>query len=119
MTDAGDILGALKATAHDVMREVAERADLGGMKDALAEIERAGRKDRVDATVTSAVPLTDDERKAIEARLTARYGNDLPITYEVDPGILGGLVVRVGDRMVDGSVAAKLGRLRQSLTGTQ
>ena len=42
----------------------------------------------------------------LESRLRARYGSDLPIAYRVDPAILGGLIVRVGDRYIDGSVAA-------------
>lgn len=112
-----DLLGQIVASAGDLVREIAHRADLEGIKDALAEIEQAGRQGRIDAQVISAVPLTDGERTAVEGRLHARYGADLPIHYAVDPAILGGLVVRVGDRLVDGSVAARLRELRQSLTG--
>ena len=67
--------------------------------------------------VRSAVPLADAERQELETRLRARYGHDLPITFEVDGAILGGLILRVGDRYIDGSVANRLGQLRRALTG--
>jgi ATP synthase F1 delta subunit len=113
-----DLLGQVIASARELVYEVASRADLAGIKDALAEIEQASRRDRLDAHVVSAVPLTEVERRTVEERLRARHGADLPIRFEVEPAILGGLVVRVGDRLIDGSVATRLRELRQSLTGT-
>jgi len=111
------MLDDLKGVARDLVAQVGEKAGIGGLKDALDEIEQAGRKHRVDVLVRSAVPLTDAERKMLETRLEARYGQDLPITYEVDRAILGGLILRVGDRYIDGSVANRLGQLRRALTG--
>ncbi len=112
-------VGSLMATARELVSQVGQQAgaQLEHLKQTLDDIEQAGRKQRVDATVTSAVPLTEGERQTLEARLHDRYGPDLPIAYRVDPAILGGLIVRVGDRYVDGSVATKLGQLRQTLTG--
>lgn len=66
-----------------------------------------------DVTVTSALPLSDSEQATIKSDLTSRGASD--VTFQVDPSILGGLVLRVGDRVVDGSVAGKLEGLRQSL----
>jgi F0F1-type ATP synthase delta subunit len=114
---AGGLLDDLKDMARDLVSQVGEKAGVSGLRDALDEIEQAGRKHRLDASVKSAVPLTDAEKDTLESRLHARFGDDLPIAYELDPGILGGLVVRVGDRYLDGSVAAKLGQLRKALTG--
>jgi len=65
--------------------------------------------------VTSALPLTDAEQVAIRQDMAARLGQDVDLTFRVDPQILGGLVVRVGDRVVDGSVAGQLEQLRQTL----
>jgi ATP synthase F1 delta subunit len=107
----------LAASAQGLVREVAERLDIAGVKEALADIELAGRQGQAAAEVTSAVPLTASERAALGARLQARFGDDVNIAYYVDPGILGGLIVRVGDRYIDGSVAARLAQLRQTLTG--
>ena len=104
--------------ARDLLAQAAERVDLSGVKDVLAAIERHGAETTgLDAEVTSAVPLVDAERRALEARLRARHGDDLPIGYRVDPAILGGLVVRVGDQMVDGSLSSKLNQLRQAIAG--
>lgn len=111
------VLDDLKDMARDLVSQVGEKVGVSGLKDALDEIEQAGRKTRLDASVKSAVALTPSEKDTLESRLRARFGEDLPITYEQDPGILGGLIVRVGDRYIDGSVAARLGQLRKALTG--
>jgi len=68
------------------------------------------------ATVTSALPLSDDETKRIENGLKDQLGGDAEIEFKVNPAILGGLVVRVGDKVVDGSVSGKLTSLEQSLS---
>ena len=68
------------------------------------------------AIVTSALPLNDDETKRIEKGLKDQLGNEAEIEFKVNPSILGGLVVRVGDKVVDGSVSGKLTSLEQSLS---
>ncbi len=65
--------------------------------------------------VVSAVTLTDDQRQALVAKLTAQYGSNLALSYRVDPAILGGLIVRIGDKLIDGSVASKLAAMKQAL----
>jgi F-type H+-transporting ATPase subunit delta len=67
--------------------------------------------------VTSAVPLTDPERDALVKSLTARTGKSIQLQASVDPELLGGMVVRMGDTIIDGSVRAKLRQLRAHLTG--
>ncbi len=83
----------------------------------IAELEqgvaRVGRG--VSGLVRSAVPLTAAEKTTLEKRLVARFGEDLTLTYEVDPALMGGLVVRVGDLVMDGSVATKLAALKEQL----
>ena len=68
--------------------------------------ETTGKK----AVVTSALPLNDQEKARIRETLKADT-----VEFKVDPKILGGLIVRVGDRVVDDSVASRMGALRQSL----
>jgi len=63
-----------------------------------------------DAEVTSALPLTGVEQEAVKKNFDAKE-----ITFKVDPAILGGLVVKIGDKVLDGSVLGKLEGLRQSL----
>lgn len=60
------------------------------------------------ALVRSAVPLTDDERQAVQARLNARYGGGLHYEWKVDPSLIAGIVAQVGDRVTDGSVRGRL-----------
>ncbi len=67
------------------------------------------------AQVTSALPLTSTEQEVVKKDISAKMGGATSVVFKVDPGILGGLVVRVGDKIVDGSVAGKLEGLRASL----
>jgi F-type H+-transporting ATPase subunit delta len=67
------------------------------------------------ATATSAAPLTQDEIRDITARLERLTGGRIELDVQVDPSLLGGLVVRVGDRLIDGSVRGRLERLRNQL----
>ena len=66
------------------------------------------------AEVTSALPLSAEEQTTIEGDLTGRGAS--AVAFKVDPRILGGLVVRVGDRVVDASVSGQLESLKQSLS---
>jgi F-type H+-transporting ATPase subunit b len=67
-----------------------------------------------NAQVTSALPLNAEEQEAVKRDILARAGAK-DISFRVDPSILGGLVIRVGDKVLDSSVAGKLEGLRQSL----
>ena len=66
------------------------------------------------AEVTSALPLTDQEQTAVKNDVLTKVGAQA-VTFRVDPSILGGLVIKIGDKVVDGSVAGKLNSLRQNL----
>ena len=66
------------------------------------------------AHVTSALPLSNDEQEAVRRDVLAKAGAK-EVSFRVDPSILGGLVIRVGDKVLDSSVAGKLEGLRQSL----
>ena len=67
------------------------------------------------ARVSSAVPLTDQEQAALDEKLKARFGQGLDVQFEVEPSLLGGVAVRVGDQVLDGSVRGKLDALTQTL----
>jgi len=66
------------------------------------------------AQVTSALPLTKEEEESVREDILAKAGAK-EISFRVDPAILGGLVIRVGDKVLDSSVAGKLEGLRQNL----
>lgn len=67
------------------------------------------------AVVTSALPLSEDEKAVIEKDILKLASGDLKVSFEVDPHLLGGLTIRVGDRMVDHSVVAQLTDMRTLL----
>ena len=67
------------------------------------------------AEITSALPLTDDEKIVMEKDLQGMLGKSTQVNYKVDPAILGGVTIRIGDRILDGSVAGQLQDLRSSL----
>jgi F-type H+-transporting ATPase subunit delta len=96
----------------------------GRSRDARAVAEAFGRmadehEGIVHATVTTALPLGAAQLGAIESRLSVSLGMRVSATAVVDAAIIGGVVVRVGDRLVDGSVRTRLRRLRRELEGVR
>lgn len=85
-----------------------------GVKSGKVTVLEAGNLTGASAEITSAVPLTDAEKETVRQDLLAKTGSQT-VTFRVDPGILGGLVIKVGDKVVDGSVAGQLETLRQNL----
>lgn len=69
----------------------------------------------VPVEVVSAIALSDEQRLSLVTRLEAQYGANLNYSYRVDPAILGGMIVRVGDKLIDGSVASKVAAMKQAL----
>jgi F-type H+-transporting ATPase subunit delta len=70
------------------------------------------------ALVTTAVPLAEADITAIAARLAVMTGRQVKIEPVVDPSIVGGIVVRIGDRLIDASAKARLVALKRRLAGT-
>ena len=68
----------------------------------------AAQKDRVVATVRVARAMTDDQRQRLRAALSRQAGRDVVVQEVVDPGVVGGVRVELGDEVVEGTVAAKL-----------
>ena len=77
----------------------------------------AERRGQQTAVVTSAHPLTDTQRAQITARLTEAGYSGVRLSEQVDPSILGGLVVRIGSRLYDNSIKSKLQRLQYAMRG--
>jgi len=86
-----------------------------GIKDGRVVVLEGEALQGASAEVTSALPLTDSEQQVVRQQLAKPLGSGASLSFRVNPAILGGLIVRVGDKVIDGSVAGKLEGLRQSL----
>jgi F-type H+-transporting ATPase subunit delta len=94
-----------------------------GRKNALRAVIRSFRRLAADhrgeitAEVVTARPLNDDQLGALKQQLCTRAGRDVTIAAEVDPDILGGIVVKLGSQQIDASIRTKLNRLAQMMKG--
>jgi F-type H+-transporting ATPase subunit delta len=77
----------------------------------------ARHRGEITAEIVSAHPLDDDQVDAIKANLRTRMGRDIAVDMNVDPAILGGLVVKIGSQMIDGSIRTKLNSLALAMKG--
>ncbi|MER5496286.1 MULTISPECIES: F0F1 ATP synthase subunit delta [unclassified Streptomyces] len=77
----------------------------------------AERRDRMVAVVTSAVPLSDRQKQRLGAALTKIYGRPMHLNLDVDPAVLGGIAVRVGDEVIDGTIAERLEEATRRMAG--
>jgi F-type H+-transporting ATPase subunit delta len=89
--------------------------ELPDIVDALLELS-ATEQGREVAEVRSAVDLSEDQRERLAEALKAATGKDVDVRVVVDPSVVGGLVARVGDQVIDGSVRHRLAQLRESLS---
>lgn len=77
----------------------------------------AAHRGETTAEVTSAHPLSDDQVAALKKNLKSRLGRDVAVDLTVEPAILGGLVVKIGSQMIDGSIRTKLNTLAHAMKG--
>jgi F-type H+-transporting ATPase subunit delta len=81
-------------------------------------LERAAQhQNRSVARVISAVSLTDEQERRLAAALTEMYDRPISVRSALDPDVRGGLVVRIGDEVIDGSVAHRFAAARAALAG--
>jgi len=95
-----------------------EQGDL----DLLPEVSRSlvesvsGQQAPMKAEIVSAVELSKKDQEQMQRKLISEYGDGLIFSFRVDPSLMGGLRVRVGDHLIDTSVASRLATLRESLS---
>ena len=115
MAAAHKLIGDALSKDEECQRALLEEF-FSGVKSGKVVILDGAHLTGKSAEVTSALPLTPEEMEVIKRDVVARLGsNSANVTFRVDPSILGGVIVRVGDRMFDGSVSGQLTSLRQSL----
>jgi ATP synthase F1 delta subunit len=114
-------VAVLTEDAHPLVRNFLQLLlDRGRIEDlpeiAEAVADRVARaQGRLEVTAVTAVPLTDDLRQRIIARVRQETGSEVDLSETVDPEIVGGLVLRVGQSVVDGSVRHRIEELRERL----
>jgi F-type H+-transporting ATPase subunit delta len=98
---------------YTMLRE-GDIALLGEVIAELGRMMRGGPQVQI-ARVTTAIPLSDQEKEAFRQKLAAKYGENLELDFNVDPAIVGGAIVQVGDKVIDGSVATRLEAMSNAL----
>jgi F-type H+-transporting ATPase subunit delta len=91
------------------------RAVVAGLGELAAEAAR--RRERSVAYVVAPVPLSDQQEERLAATLQRIYSRPIALHVEVDPAIKGGLVIKVGDEVIDGSAIGRIDELRRRLAG--
>ena len=111
-----DAMG-LGQTMGNTLRLMATKRRLFAVPALLARLDDmiADARGEVTAEVTSARPLSDEQREALAGSLRKSVGRDVKINQTVDEGIIGGLIVRVGSRMIDTSIRSKLSQLKSTM----
>ena len=80
-----------------------------------AAVERsAGLRNKAVAEVRSAIALSDDQQQRLAEALQQATGKDVTVKVIVDPSVMGGLVTRIGDEVIDGSVRSRINQLREA-----
>jgi F-type H+-transporting ATPase subunit delta len=102
------------------VRQVLQLVATAGHRDCPAILSHFGRLVKLDlarhtATIESAVPLPEDVQAAVEAGLVRRYGRGLTAAFAQRPALIGGMRIRVGCDVYDGSVQGRLAALENAL----
>jgi len=114
-------LGDVNPLVLNLARLLITRAGIGMISDIADEYQRLldGYHGIEPAEVITAVPLDDKDIQKLTENLSALVGKKIVLKSEVDPGVIGGIVARVGGKLLDGSTRSKLAALRRELVGTE
>lgn len=112
------VLGAsLGAKGANFIRLLAKNHRLPLLAEIEAQFEalKAEAEGKLEAHITSALPLSDAQVSEMAGALKAKYGREVEVSIGVDPALIGGIVVAIGDRVMDGSVRGRLEKMAFSL----
>jgi F-type H+-transporting ATPase subunit delta len=107
----------LSDTARSTLRLLAQKRRLGALPTIARQLARLADEDQnlLRAEVTSAGPLSEDYLGRLRAALEKATGKKVTITHTQDKSLIGGVVTRIGDRVIDGSVKTRLATFREGL----
>jgi F-type H+-transporting ATPase subunit delta len=111
------VLDGVAEPARNLVRLLIERNRLGVLGELVETYDVLSDRESgvVRADVTTAIPVDDELRSHIGRALGERLGADVQTEVRQDPAILGGLIIRIGDRVIDDSIATRLQQLRTAL----
>lgn len=111
------VLGDASQEARNLLHMLIERRRTGIVPDLVARFDEAVLAERgiVLAEVTTAEPLDEVGQQAVRQQLQRIVGKEIELRLHTDPAIIGGIVARIGDQLIDGSVINQLRRLRARL----
>ncbi|SFH57775.1 F0F1 ATP synthase subunit delta [Modicisalibacter xianhensis] len=111
----GDAMGK---EGQNLLRTLGQQNRLAALP-AIAEqfdLLKAQQEKRMDVTIVSAFPLDAKQEDKLASALAKRLNREISITTQVDSALLGGVILRAGDTVIDGSVRGRLARLRDALS---
>lgn len=113
-------LGEAKPDVLKLISELINKGKLTELDDISYEYQRLldthrGLEGTETAEITTAIPLDDDYILDIGKRLTEMIGKPVIVNTEVDPGLVGGIIIKIGDKVMDGSIKSKLAALKREL----
>ena len=108
-------LESMPAAARQLLRLLAEQHQVDGLAPLTRELKTLVHRQerRVDAEVTTAVPLTEAQLTQLREALSQATGQQVALSSRVDPAVIGGAVTRVGSVVYDGSLARQLARMKE------
>jgi F-type H+-transporting ATPase subunit delta len=114
--------GRIDKNLLNFLKVLCRRGRIGSLRaiQVTASVLRQEQLGRMRVIVTTAHPLTNDQKTQIANQLSKTYGKEAVLVERVDEALLGGIVIRIGDRVLDGSVLGKMASLRSAVaTGVQ
>jgi F-type H+-transporting ATPase subunit delta len=104
----------MPALASNFLQLLVKNRRLFALRNIIAGFRKLAANERgeITADVTSALALSDTQKDELKATLKAKTGKDITLNVHVDPAILGGLIVKIGSRMVDSSIRTKLNTMK-------
>lgn len=114
-----DVAGSLSVEQRNFVTVLAQNERLGVLPEIAAAYEalRNAAEGVLDARIASAYPLSEQQIADVVATLEAKYGRKVKAEVTVDPALIGGVSIRIGDEVMDASVRGKLAQLADALMG--
>jgi F-type H+-transporting ATPase subunit delta len=113
----GPVLAGAHSEGANFLRVLVENRRMAALPDIAARFEvlKTEAENSLDVTLTAAVAVSDEQRAAIEATLDKRFNRKIRLSVQIDPNLIGGARLQVGDRVIDGSVRTGLDKLATAL----